>query len=351
MRALFFTVGRNTPAARYRVQQFFPHFEARGVQCELRTAYGDRYQAMSRSRLGPLYKLGGRIRRAARTIDVADYDIVFLQRTALNASALPERIASRRNPRIIYDVDDSVFLHPSGRASWRRKRAFDNAVRLSAHVICGNRHLAEVAGAPGKTSVIPTVVDTDVYRPASGDRRPGPTIIGWMGTASNFGSLALAVPALRAVLERYSDVRFRLVSNDTFGPLVGHPQVDQIRWSAERELEELRSFDIGIMPLPDNGLTRGKCGFKMILYMAVGCPVVSSAVGANVDIFEGSGAGRLPRHEGEWFDALMGLLADPDQRRVMGQAARRHAERHYSVSSVLDSYMEIFERVARYPAR
>jgi hypothetical protein len=346
MKVLFLTNGVTEPASRFRVLQFVPHFEEAGVRCVLRTAYGRRYNQLAGTAAGPAYKVACRLKRAAYTLLADGYDVVFLQRTAIPSSALPERIAAMRNGRTIFDFDDSIFLGPDTRESVSRRRAFDQAIRSSAHVVAGNRYLAEQANAPGKTSVIPTVVDTDRYVPPAEPRDPARVVIGWMGTQTNFVFFPQLVPAVLRILAEFPETIFRVVSNATVPGLVGHPQVEQIPWSEKSEIPLLQSFDIGTMPLYDSEVARGKCGFKMIQYMAVGSAVVVSAVGANPDILGTSGAGRLVSGTEETYAALRELVTDAGVRRRMGDAGRSHAVAQYSVRSVLDRYLRLFEQVA-----
>jgi glycosyltransferase involved in cell wall biosynthesis len=141
-------------------------------------------------------------------------------------------------------------------------------------------------------------------------------------------------------------VRVRLVSNADFEPLRGLDRVEQIRWSAAEEILLLQSFDIGLMPLVDSPLTRGKCAFKMIQYMAVGAPVVVSPVGANVDVMQGVEAGYLVDEFDEWSDALLALVDDAEARQRMGAQGRDRAVERYSIDAVLPTYLEIFEKLA-----
>jgi glycosyltransferase involved in cell wall biosynthesis len=345
MKIVFLTDGIEAQGSRYRCEQFFPYFRAAGHECDLKWAYGKAYNRVFQKRfLGPLYKVTTRLRRAYYTFDIGGYDLVFLQRTAFPQSALAERIAKRAGAKLVFDFDDSLWLGPGGASSAARISAFRQAIAISDHLIAGNEFLAAEADAPEKTTIIPTVIDTDRYVPLERSESDQ-VVIGWMGTAGNFPFVKELVPSLRRILGRYPNVRFRMVSNSTFEPLVDHPQVEQIKWAADTEIPLLQSFDIGLMPLVDSPLTRGKCAFKMIQYMSVGTPVVVSNVGANAEVFEDSGAGYL-EDSFDWDDALVALIEDHGMRQTMGGSGRAHSVEKFSIHAVLPKYLEIFERVA-----
>lgn len=351
MKGVFFSTGTHIPSSRYRVQQLLPVFERHGVSSDHFMGYGPLYNRVTKTRFGLAYKFAGRAKRALLEMSVSrEADFVFFQRKAFRECVFPEEIAHMRNRRVIFDFDDSVFLGANGENHPLRQRSFERMCSLSDQIICGNEWLAAQAGFPEKTTVIPTVIDTDHYAPEPREHTQTQrdcVIVGWMGTQSSFVLMHPYIDALKAVLDRHDHVRLRLVSNAQAPQFAGHPKVEQIPWSAEREVELLRSFDIGLMPLEENNLTRGKCGFKMVLYMAVGCPVAASAVGANVSILEGSGAGRLVgANPNAWIAALGEMIKDDELRTRMGHAARARAVSAYSIESVLPAYLSIFDKVS-----
>ena len=344
LRVLFLTEGTDVPASRFRVQQFLPQFRRQGIECTLRSAYGKHYARFAQSPLGPLYKLAMRLKRLPQIRDAHRYDLVFLQRPALPFSAACEHLARLKNPNLILDVDDAIFLRPDGAEDPRQGGAFDRVVENCAHVIAGNAYLAErIRHTPA--TVIPTVLDTDRYRPFERPRRPE-VVIGWMGTYSNFVSLEPLVPLLRRLLAEYPDLRVELVSNATFEPLKDHPGVDQIPWTAADEIPRLQNFDIGIMPLLDNPSTRGKCGFKAIQYMAVAVPVVASAVGANQEILANEEGGYLAETLLEFEVSLRRLIENRGLRERLGAAGRRRVLERYCIEAVLPQYLTLFDRIA-----
>tara|TARA_R110002073_G_scaffold74100_2_gene181065 strand:+ start:55987 stop:57024 length:1038 start_codon:yes stop_codon:yes gene_type:complete len=342
MNILFLCEGSTVPASRFRVAQFLPHFEQAGIRATVRYGYGARFNQLSRTALSTPYRLATRLKRAASVLDAGKYDLVFCQRPALPQSSLPEAFLRKLNPRIVFDFDDAIWLGPNGVSAPRRRRAFDEITQLASHLIAGNNFLKNEANQPDKTSVIPTVIDADRYCPSAPDRKR--LVLGWMGTSGNFPFLAKLVPSLKRVLQKHPEAIVRLVSNAPFPALADHPQVEQVAWTAESELEELRSFSIGLMPLVSSELTRGKCAFKMITYMAVGTPVLVSDVGANREVFGTGGAGYLlPSFD--WDRELSELIENQATRDSMGEVGRAQVLEAYSVQSVLPRYLEIFENV------
>lgn len=347
MRVLFLTEGTTIPSTRFRVLQFLPYFEANGVQCTVRGGYGAQYNSASKTKWGKAYKLASRLKRVALGVDAPRFDGVFLQRPAIPFTSVPERLLALSQTPVIFDFDDNLSMGANGQPHSGRQSTLTHAARSSAHVIAGNAFLAGLVDAPNKLSIIPTVLDTNRYTPGPTPFATDEVIIGWMGTKGNFVYLRQILPDVLATLEAYPHTRFRVVSNALLPELEDHPQVDQIPWSADDEINLLRSFDIGLMPLEDTLGARGKCGFKMIQYMAVGSAVVSSPVGANVDIFEGSGAGHLAADGEAWRAGLAQLVEDDTHRAACGAAAREHAAAHYSIEGVLPEYLALFERVYR----
>lgn len=345
MKILFFTDGPEGPGSRFRCLQFFPALRARGFECEARFAYDARYNDIFEKPWASAYKLAFRLKRVAHLLFDADADVVFLHKTALAFSGVPERLRALRRAKIVFDFDDAIFLGNGSFDTHLRENAFRSVVAAADHVIAGNRHLLDRAAVQAKSTLIPSVVDTHVFVPSVRASNKN-LVVGWIGTASNFPHLETVMPQLIEAVGRIPNARLRIVSNGVMSRYESHPLVEHWRWHEERELQALHSFDIGLMPLADNEQSRGKCGFKMIQYMSVGVPVIASAVGANVDIFEGSKAGVLVAPQGDWQTPLLALAADPALRLELGENGRNHAVAHYSIDVVIDRYIEIFNRLA-----
>lgn len=350
MRILFLTQGTHTPSSRFRVGQFVPHFQKAGIECTIAAGYGAGYNRIVKTKWGTPYKAAMQMKRFLFGLSAPAYDLLFLQRPILPFTPWPEEILHRLNPRMLFDVDDAIFTGVHGEIVPARRHTFERCAALSAHVIAGNRFLSEAAGQPTKTTVLPTVIDTDRYRPKrTPTTEESSVVIGWIGSSSTLRYVEQILPALRCVRDRYPHVRIRIVCSEMPASMQHEDRFEFHTWSKEGEIAALQSFDIGIMPLEDSLTTRGKCGFKMIQYMAVGIPVVSSPVGANIDIFNGSHAGMLADSHDAWVHALCTLVADHGLRQDCGHAARLHATNHYAVHSVLPRYLDLFERMTGKP--
>jgi glycosyltransferase involved in cell wall biosynthesis len=301
--------------------------------------YGDTALPDPLRRIRPLLRPVAALVRLFQLRALGAGDLVFFQRPMVELpTSLFERLASKGR-RAVFDFDDAIFFDLGGR---RKLRAI---VDLVDHVIAGNRYLAEFAAAPEKTTVIPTIVDTERYASLpTRDRRGRDVVVGWTGLRGNYRQLLVAAPAIVRALER-TGARLLLISNSPPPRELRGPLVEYRPWRAESELADLAEIDIGLMPLPDTPFTRGKCAYKLIQYMALGRPGVASPVGVNREVVTPGVDGYLPETAAEWEETLVGLIDDPDRRARVGRAARQRAESAYSLGAVLPRYLAILGRL------
>jgi glycosyltransferase involved in cell wall biosynthesis len=213
-------------------------------------------------------------------------------------------------------------------------------------VIAGNRTLAEHAAEQNpNVTVIPTVVDCQRFRLRSLRLdNSAPVTIGWMGSRSTVGYLSLIEPALREVARVHPGrVRFRFFGAPEYELDV--PDFRSLPFSLERELQDLSSLDVGLMPMPDTEWTRGKCAFKAIQYMAAGVATVASPVGATADVVQHNVTGVLAKTTGEWFQALDRLISEATLRERLALAARRKVEQFYSLQVWGPRVVSLFDQL------
>lgn len=302
---------------RYRVAAFRSLLESAGHRLDV--------QAFPRS-------LWGRFRIGA---DLRDCDAVLLQRRLLPGWQLS--LLRRRVRRLLFDLDDAVFLRdsysPRGIHDPRRLRRFTATVRACSGVLAGNEWLAAAVreAAPGvPVHVIPTCVDPARYHVASHDEKRHTDLV-WIGSSSTLQGLTAIAPMLEEIGRACPGVRLKVVC-DRF-PRFDHLPIVERRWSEESEAQELASADIGIAWVPDDDWSRGKCGLKVLQYMAARLPVIANPVGVQAEMVRHGESGFLATTRDEWVDAVRVLAADPDLRKRMGAAGRQRVEREFSVAA------------------
>jgi glycosyltransferase involved in cell wall biosynthesis len=300
--------------ARYRLRAFEPHLRAAGHTLTLH----------------PLPKdVWGRL-AAARS--VRDADAVILQRKLLSR---PELALLRRRVRHLwYDVDDAIWLRDSysakGFDSRKRRGRFRATVRAAEAVVAGNAYLAEHATAAGARAawVIPTCVDLARYPVA---RHDGGADLVWVGSSSTIAGLKAISPVFSAVGRSVPGARLKLICDQFFH--VPDLPVVETPWRVETEAAEIAAGAIGISWVPDDPWSRGKCGLKVLQYMAAGLPVVTNPVGVHSEMVRHGETGFLATTEAEWVEAVRALAADPDLRRRMGAEGRQRVAERYSVEA------------------
>jgi glycosyltransferase involved in cell wall biosynthesis len=344
-----------SPGQRYRLEQWEPLLRERGVQITYEPFEDQELHAL-------LYKPGllgkklqlvtrGLNRRMSLVRKVKDYDLVYILReAALLGPPVFERLIHQRGVPIVFDFDDAVFVSyrsPSnGYLSYLKFASKTKTIcRLASHVMVGNPYLAEYARQVNdRVTVIPTTIDTVKYRVPPRAEKNGPVVIGWTGSYSTVQHLDTLRGALKKLAERES-FRLRVIGTPSYecAPV----DAEAMPWRADTELEDLGAIDIGVMPLPDDRWSKGKCGLKALQFMALGIPTVCSPVGVNTDIIQDDQNGFIAGTEDEWVDKLSRLLRSQELRQRLGQAGRATVEQKYSAITQTPRVYEIFKSVIR----
>jgi len=277
-----------------------------------------------------------RLLRAARA-----YHAVLLQRKLLDPS--DARLLRRHARLIYYDVDDAVMYH-AGEAGllsrWRTTRRFRATAAVVDRVVAGNAYLAGIfrdAGAAAVT-VLPTVVDPDRYTTKQHMATNAPRLV-WIGSRSTLPYLRECVPAIERAARDVSGLRLVTIADATIEG--ARLPVEHVAWSADAEAAALVRGDIGVAPTPCDRWTLGKCGFKIVQYMAAGLPVIASPIGANAEIVREGETGYLPKTLEEWPGVIERLAGDVELRKRMGRAGRERCEREYSITRAADVWADI----------
>jgi glycosyltransferase involved in cell wall biosynthesis len=336
LKIIAYTGGHNAPSRVPRVQHYIGPLKAFGVDMRECPSHAGLYPP-NRKWLRPLWGLWNLSDRLPDVLQSLRYDISFFQRELLSTFVTWEPFTKR--PRV-FDIDDAVWVHRSGHFARR-------LARLCDHIICGNRFLAEEFSRWNpNVAILPTPVDTSAFFPAAEhatERRP---ILGWMGLSRGYHYLYGVERALDEILRRHPEAVLRIVSDrpPRFQFLPAN-QLQFIRWTAESQVRMIQEMTIGIMPLDNTVISRGKCSFKMLLYMACGLPVVVTPVGMNADVLQEGRVGFGAASECDWVDHLDVLLRDPELALQMGRVGREVVLKKYSVDALAPQFAKILWRV------
>ncbi len=334
-------------SSRYRFWQYVPGLRHAGHKVEVKPLMSDGYltELYSTGRRGGRWLAAGYAARFIDALRAERYDAVLCEHEVFPfLPAAVEMIFSKLHSRFILDYDDAAHCKYDRWPVLRKKIA--HLMRNADTVVVGNNHLAGYAlqFTPSVT-LIPTVVDLAAY-PNRRDAAPSDTIrIAWIGTPMTASFLQPLIPEFTRLQKKHPRVGFRFIGAGNF-PANGL-RVELPEWSVATEGQLLSECDIGIMPLSDTEFTRGKCGLKLVQYMACGLPVVASPVGANCEIVEENRNGFLAANAHEWFERLDVLVANADLRKRLGASARSKVAAQYTLEHGLSKWLEILEKHSR----
>lgn len=327
-------------STRLRMLQYLPSLEQLGISVEHRPLLPDAYvDALFAGRFYSARMLAGLnyARRVADSWRAETYDLDWVEGELLPfVPRWLEKTCLRRRRPFVVEYDDALFhrygLSPNTIVRSMLGSKISMVMREATCVIAGNEYLAEWArraGAAG-VEVIPTVVDPSRYKPVVHQER-NRSVIGWIGTPVTQQYLRVLQGPLQNVCRRRNAL-LRLVGArpEISEHLKGVP-LECVPWTEESEADLLYGMDVGIMPLPDGPFERGKCGYKLIQYMACGLPVVASPVGVNSDLVRPGVNGFLPADPAGWIDALSLLLDSAELRQRLGSAGRLRVENEFSI--------------------
>lgn len=344
-----------SPSQRFRFEQYFNTLTENGWKYDTHSFLDDHGWAILyrpgklASKLWILIK--GLIRRFFLLFRIPVYRFIFIHREAapFGPPVLEWLIAKIYRKKIIYDFDDSIWLTDRENESallrivrWRSKVAA--LCKWSYKVSCGNQYLADYAKKFNHRVVInPTTIDTEnlhnpnLYPIQSKDH----ITIGWTGSHSTLKYLHSIETVIQNLQVLHPDLNFLVIANQK--PNLNLTRVEFVKWNKETEAQDLLRIDIGVMPLPDDEWSKGKCGFKALQYMAMKIPCVVSPVGVNTEIVDHRENGYLAQTDEEWTAYLEALIKDVNLRKEAGEAGRKKVIQKYSVLSNSSTFLFLFE--------
>jgi len=281
-------------------------------------------------------------------------DIVFFHKiqankyTIIEPTYLPLFMLSKLcNKKIVFDFDDSIFrTFPV---------LFETLVYGSDMVFAGSHFLYDYASKlNNSTYLIPSAVNTDIFKPINMSTKNDNVVIGWHGYVHGHkANLKLLMPILRKLGKHY-DITFKLLGTkgnkfyqELFKKQFPNVKIDfgPDKWVPYEEVPSLlKEVDIAVSPLENNIWNKGKCAMKLLEYMSLGLPVVASNVGEHRYIIKNSYNGFLASSTEEWVEFLSMLIDDTSLRREMGTNARKFIEKYYSLDNISLKIKNLIEK-------
>ncbi|WNC23017.1 glycosyltransferase family 4 protein [Thermosynechococcus sp. PP22] len=353
MNVLFLTkYDRDGASSRYRFFQYINYLKERGFNCEILPLLNQQYlhHLYTGDYRKYIHALKGIFNRLIKLLRLNHYNLVILEKEIF--PYMPFFIENYFIPNvpIVVDYDDAIFhqydQHKNKIIKSLLSSKIASIMNSATLVTAGNNYIAEYARNTGArwVEVLPTVVDLSKYTFVQNkiNTELSRLKIVWIGTPKTQKYLL----HIASVLTRLSQIyKIQLIAIGTHNLHLPKTEVISVPWSEETEAQDIAQCDIGIMPLPDEPWERGKCGLKLIQYMACGLPVVASPVGANLDIVQHGVHGFLASTNEEWATALETLIQNADLRTRMGLAGRRRVEQHYALQVTAPKLAHLLESV------
>ena len=328
MRIAFLLHSENAPSCRYRILQYMPYLKKQGIDISIhlfKHNYMDKWN---------FYKTFGQ------------YDIIFIQRKLF----LPIEFLyiRRKAKKIIYDFDDAImYRSPKSKSpySFSRRTRFAFMTKRVDLVIAGNQFLkSEVLPYNSNVVIIPTSVDLSHYTLKNDFSQSVRITIGWLGSRSSLRFVKNLIPAFENIFKKHSNTQLKIVCSEFLES--AHMPIIKKKWSLNEEVEDLKSFDIGVMPLSNDIWSKGKCGLKILQYNSVGVPAVCTPVGVNREIVVDGVNGFWAQNEAQWEDCLLKLIEEKELRKKMGLKGREIVEKNYSLEVSAPRLLSVLKEVA-----
>jgi glycosyltransferase involved in cell wall biosynthesis len=328
MKVAFLIHNTEAPSCRYRVLQYFPYLKQQGTEVSTH---------LFRHNLMDKWKFYATL---------GEYDLIFIQRKLFHP--VDFWYIRRKAKKIVYDFDDAVMYRSAKSKnphSFSRRIKFARMMKRADLIIAGNEFLKTKA-LPHNSNVvvIPTSIDLSQYSLKEDLHHGGQITIGWLGSRSSLRYLRSLLPTFENIFKKYPNIQLKIVCSEFLDsphlPIIKKP------WSWEEEEEDLKSFDIGVMPLSNDLWSKGKCGLKILQYFSVGIPTICTPVGMNKDIVEEGVNGFWATTTEEWEEKLSILIENPTLREKMGKEGRDKVLEEYSLQASAPRLFAILKQVA-----
>lgn len=348
MKLLFFPkYNQKGPSSRYRIYQYIPYFE--GFNIKVYSFFDNQYDVSIsfKSLSGFFYLSKCYVKRLYNLLKIKKNDIVFVQYEFFPFMPFNSLFFRLKGIKYIVDFDDATFhdydQHKNPIIRFLLRKKISNVIKNAKYVITGSPYLTNYALLHNKNVVeIPTSIDINKYEILK-SKTSDKFIIGWIGSSTTSLHLKLIIDALKLLKKRNFEFEIRLIGYSKQDDIdFEELNVKYIDWNQNTEIEELNKIDVGVMPLKNFPFARGKCAFKLIQYMAVGKPTISSRFAANLKV-DVNTENLFADTTNEWVNCFIEVISRHNDYIEVGKRNRKVIEKKYSIQSNLKKYIEIFK--------
>ncbi len=338
-----------SPSQRFRFEQYIEFLEENNWECHYSSLITPETDKLFYSKGNSLKKMilvmKFFYKRLKDVINSNNYDIIYVQREACFIGITIFEKYFAKKSKLIFDFDDSIWLPNVSNANkkfdWlKNANKIKKIISYSSVVFAGNEYLKQFAlNYNNNVEIIPTTIDTEEYKRIKTENKK--IIIGWSGSITTIQHFEYALNFLKRIKGKYKEkIEIKVIGDANYNNK--ELNVNGIAWSKETEIVDLSSFDIGIMPLPNDEWAKGKCGLKGLQYMALEIATIMSPVGVNTEIIKDGKNGFLADTESEWFEKLSLLIENKGLREKLGKIGRKTVLDKYSVDANKNKYLDIF---------
>lgn len=344
----------SAPSQRFRFEQYLPFLKVEKINFDVVPFLDTKTWKIFYKEGYTLQKivgiLKGILKRHLILFSLHQYDKLFIHREACLVGPIYFEwlYAKVFRKKIIFDFDDAIWIKDvSGvnkKLSWLKfPNKTGKIISYSTTVITGNNYLANYALMfNSNVKMIPTTIDVNYHFSHKVIKQNEKIRIGWTGTITTNNHLKLLFPVLTELKKKYPQVELVMISN---APIADSSiEISYQPWNKSTEIEDLSSFDIGIMPLPDDEWAKGKCGFKGLQYMALEIPTIMSPIGVNTEIINNGVNGFLAISDADWIEKLSRLIESKELREKIGKAGRKTVVDRYSIDANRERFLKILQK-------
>jgi glycosyltransferase involved in cell wall biosynthesis len=337
------------PSSRYRIYQYLEFYEKEGIKVDVAPLFGAHFFTNNKI-IKIRFTLYYYLRRAIQLLQVYKYDFLYIEYELFPYfPSFFEKLFRVLQVKYIVDYDDAIFHNYNLSNNFFIKsllcNKIDNVIRNASYVISGSPYLTSYISQLNANCIeIPTSVRKEVYKRNTEDITNAIFTIGWVGSRTTSVNLLNLIPAF---VELSKKIKFQLNLigfDESLSHQLRHLNVNFVKWNAETEIQEIKKFDVGIMPLESTPFNQGKCGFKLVQYMGCSLPTISTPLDANVKINR-SGKNLHAITTEDWVDAFKEIHQNRDYYKAIGKENFNDFKKFYTVENNSETYVKIFKEV------